>query len=352
LRSSAPGPPPSEGSLLPIEVHGATDQGLVRDENQDSFDIIHGAGAGPGGAGGVLLVVADGMGGLAAGGTASRIVVETLGEAYRTQGGPDPRATLQDAVREANRKIHALSGELPVPAPMGSTVTAAAMAGRSAWILHVGDSRAYRVPPAGAMVRLTQDHSWVEELARRGELSQGSLLFSLHRNVLTRGVGLRPEVEVDVVEIHDLAPGDLLLISSDGLHGLVGDAEIESRARSRGADLPGLAADLIKAARDRGGPDNITLVAARIAGSPPAPPGEPGAVTALEPKLDRRPSTITLVLCLLAAFALAVGAIFLLQSLSKDDDPPAQEDLLEGVLKQVKGASTPGPDAAPEVKMR
>jgi hypothetical protein len=138
---------------------------------------------------------------------------------------------------------------------------------------------------------------------------------------------------------------------------VVGDAEIESRSRGRGADLAGLAADLIQTARDRGGPDNITLVAARIEGPPPAagPGTEPLEKSAPEAPPETGPSfrrTGFLVLSLIAAFALAVGAIFLLRTLSQEDEPPAREDLLEGVLKEVKGAPPGAPAAAPEEKKR
>ncbi len=331
----SPGEPGGAGARG-IDAHGATDRGLVRDENQDSFAIVDAAGDGRG----VLLVVADGMGGLEGGGTASRIVVETLCEAYRARGNREILSTLRDAVREANSRVYLRSSELPDPSPMGSTVTAVAISGRSAWVVHVGDSRAYRVPPSGPMVRLTRDHSWVEELTRRGEITPGSALYSLHRNVLTRGIGLRPEVEVDASEVRDLSPGDLILLTTDGLHELVGDAEIESRSRARGKDLPGLAADLIGIGLEHGGPDNITVVLGRIdAGRPAAEPSvAPSAADGrpATPEMDRplRQKGF-LALSLIAAFALAMGTVLLLQGTATEDRPAPRDDLLEGVFKDL-----------------
>jgi serine/threonine protein phosphatase PrpC len=316
-----------------ISVHGATDRGKVRDENQDSFAIVSPEEA-PGK--GFLLVLADGMGGLAEGATASRIVVETLREAHRT-ATEAPGEALVAAIRKANRLIHESEARGLDRDPMGSTVAALVFSGQGAWVAHVGDSRVYRVPLAGALRRLTRDHTWVEELSRRGDLEPGSIQYALHRNVLTRGVGLRQEVQVDLLEIADLCPGDVFLLTSDGLHELVEEGEIESRVRARQGDLVGLAEDLIGLARERGGPDNITAVLARVeAAAPPPGPATASREVAPQPREEQGPGRVfpsprLLPLSHIAAFALGVGTVFLLQRGGEGPPPPRD---LETILRK------------------
>ena len=257
-------PPPFSYRVI---AHGATDPGVVRHENQDSFCILEPADARLRRRKGILLVVADGMGGLAEGGTASKFTVEAMREKY-LETEADAPAALKAAVFKANLLIHSHSSNKPAKEPMGSTVTALAIFEDHACIAHVGDSRAYRLTPAGSFQRLTRDHTWVEELARRGEIEPGSLQYSLNRNVLTRALGLKPEVEVDLVELDQVLPGDSFLLCSDGLYETLEDIEIESILKARGADLEVAVQDLIGLARSRGGPDNITVIAARVVASP------------------------------------------------------------------------------------
>jgi serine/threonine protein phosphatase PrpC len=246
-----------------------------------------------------------------------------------------PAEALKAAVIKANGLIHAHAAGTSEHEPMGSTVTALAVIDGYACIGHVGDSRAYRIPPSGSIRRLTRDHTWVEELAKRGELDPGSLQYSLHRNVLTRGLGLREEVEVDVVELEDVVPGDSFLLCSDGLHEMVEDVEIETRLRARGADIRATVADLIELARDRGGPDNITVVVARVeAGSAPeAQASDQGRVEESErgsasssAREGLFPRSAFIYLSWFVAFALGVGAVLLLEEIPRREDgagPPA-----------------------------
>ncbi len=320
-----------------VLVHGATDQGIVREENQDSFGIVDSAeSAGKG----ILLVIADGMGGLAGGGTASRIVVDSLCKMFREENDAPPEV-LRNGIQKANLLIFTHVGEVEQRSPMGSTVTALVIKEGHACFAHVGDSRAYRLPPSGPIQRLTRDHTWVEELMKRGELEPGSLQHLMHRNILTRGVGLRPELEIDVGEVHDVVPGDTFLISTDGLHELVGESELEARIRDRGADLEGLVADLIQIARESGGPDNITAVVARVEArelekEEAAISGE--TESEAEPYLSEEarlfPRRGFMPLPLLAAFLLGVGTVLLLEKSPLEKSPPAQEiDLLETFLE-------------------
>ncbi len=314
-----------------VIAHGASDPGVVRHENQDSFCILEPADARLRERKGILLVVADGMGGLAEGGTASKLTIEAMREKY-IEAEAEPAAALKAAVFRANQLIHSHSSNKPAKDPMGSTVTALAVIDDHACIAHVGDSRAYRLTPSGSFQRLTRDHTWVEELARRGEIEPGSLQYSLNRNVLTRALGLKPEVEVDLVELDQVLPGDTFLLCSDGLYETLEDIEIEGVLKARGADLQVAVQDLIGLARSRGGPDNITVVAARVVASPAVetegvslvPAGRLREDDGSSPYPDSffPRSSLSLVFWLFA-FASGVGAVLFLEGRS----PPAAESL-------------------------
>jgi protein phosphatase len=132
-----------------------------------------------------------------------------------------------------------------------------------ACVAHVGDSRAYRYK-AGELRQITKDHSLVRELVEVGGLDPGSLEYFLHRSVLTRALGLLQEVEVDVFELADTGPGDLLLVSTDGLHEVVTHEELRRAIERHGEDIQSLCHQLVDLARDRGGPDNISVGAALV----------------------------------------------------------------------------------------
>ena len=147
---------------------------------------------------------------------------------------------------------------------MGSTLTAMVILEGKGLIAQVGDSRAYGIPESGALDQLTRDHTLVQELADRGEIEQDSLPYILHRNVLTRGLGLQDDVEIDLFEVDDVKTGDQFLLCSDGLYDVVTEAEIESRMKSQGAAQGELLDYFIELARSRGAPDNVTVVVARV----------------------------------------------------------------------------------------
>jgi serine/threonine protein phosphatase PrpC len=211
-----------------------------------------------------LFVVADGMGGARAGELASRLAVET----FRELGpAPDegPEARLRRTILESNRRVLERAQSDPATAGMGSTVTAALLDGDRVVVGHVGDSRAYLLRD-GVLQQLSHDHSLVAELERAGRLTHEEAATHPQRSVITRALGAGPELEVDtsIVQVRD---GDVLLLCSDGLSGLIGDDAIARLIGSRGP-LDEAVRRLVRAANDAGGDDNVTAVAFRIAGEP------------------------------------------------------------------------------------
>jgi len=245
-----------------VEIAAQSDTGVVRDENQDSYlvetpvarDLLR--------ARGHLIAIADGMGGLRGGQAASRLAIRTLEQSYFTATG-DANTALVRAVEDANRAVHELSTRDGGGPPMGSTLTALALFADSASIAHVGDSRAYRFRD-GVLRQITRDHSLANELREHGA-QPDDVFVTLHKNVLTRGIGLAEEVEVDLFELDDVVAGDVFLLSSDGLHDVVGDTLLAAELAKGRDDLDALLQALVAAARERGGPDNITAVALRVA---------------------------------------------------------------------------------------
>src|SRR5262245_39307326 len=167
--------------LRPL-IRGHSDIGIVREENQDALVIHEPADPDLLGKKGCLVAIADGMGGLEEGSTASRLAVEALLRSYYGDPGP-PREALEKAVREANRAIYQQGRGGEGRRLMGSTLTALVLAGGRAAIAQVGDSRAYRYR-GGSMEQVTRDHSLVRELADRGEIDELSASYAFHRNVL------------------------------------------------------------------------------------------------------------------------------------------------------------------------
>jgi PPM family protein phosphatase len=206
-----------------------------------------------------LFAVADGMGGARAGEVASKIVVETFSEGLPDAGSDEER--LATAVREANRRINDLAQEDPDRAGMGTTVTAAYVGPDAVSVAHVGDSRAYRFRD-GELERLTTDHSLVEELKRRGRLTEEEAEEHPQKSVITRALGPEPRVEVDTLT-YPARPGDVYLLCSDGLTGMVSEDRI-GEILGESASLKAAGQSLIREANERGGRDNITVVLFRL----------------------------------------------------------------------------------------
>jgi protein phosphatase len=251
---------------LRFEARGLTDVGQRRDHNEDAFLVAPELG---------LFVVADGMGGHAGGGTASRLAVETIREWVRSarererevfespagvEESPIPDV-LREAVEAACAKIFETAQGDPELAGMGTTVTAALVEGRAAFVAHVGDSRCYLVR-GGRIYQVSEDHSLVNEQLKAGAISADEAKHSRFKNIITRSVGFEQQVVVDLMGL-ELQLGDGLVVCCDGLSNLVDDPEILSIVEESPIDLaPGR---LVALANDRGGDDNITVIVIRAA---------------------------------------------------------------------------------------
>jgi serine/threonine protein phosphatase PrpC len=234
--------------LRAAETTCKTDTGRQRRDNEDSAF-----------ARAPVFVVADGMGGAQAGEVASRIAVETFEPGLPDAGSPEER--LAQLVREANHRIYERSRTEHESAGMGTTLTAAYLDHGALAIAHVGDSRAYMLR-GGALRRLTQDHSLVDELVRRGKLTEAQAAEHPQRSIITRALGPEPEVEVDTWS-YPAQEGDVLLLCSDGLTSMISEDRVTEILT--GAETLDQAADkLIAEANEAGGRDNITVVLFRV----------------------------------------------------------------------------------------
>ena len=250
-------------AIMIVEVKAATDLGLKRAQNEDSHGEWIPATPEERRRRGTLLVVADGMGGSRAGEVASRLAVETVLRWYREAPGEDLLEDLHHAVEAANRVVHRESATRPELSGMGTTCTAVVLRGADAYLALVGDSRAYLIQD-GLIRQLTRDHSLVAQLVREGQLTPDQAKVDPRRNVVTRSVGVGATVEIDAEhEPGLLHAGDTVLVCSDGLHGVVADEEL--RAAGSSADLGQGCLEAIRLANQRGGPDNITVLLARVA---------------------------------------------------------------------------------------
>jgi protein phosphatase len=214
-----------------------------------------------------LFVVADGMGGAQAGEVASRIAVEAF--EHDLPDGMGAEQGLAERVREANQRIYDCSREERERAGMGTTLTAAYLEEQHLAIAHVGDSRAYMLRD-GTLQRLTRDHSLVDELVRRGKLTEEQAAEHPQRSIITRALGPEPEVEVDTWS-YPVRPGDILLLCSDGLTSMVSEDDV-TRILTQAPTLEQAGENLIAAANAAGGRDNITVVLFEVedAGAPRA----------------------------------------------------------------------------------
>jgi PPM family protein phosphatase len=208
-----------------------------------------------------VFVVADGMGGAQAGEVASQLAIGHFAEGLPGGPGEGPQERLTQAVRDANTEIHALSEADTRRAGMGTTLTAAYVGAGEVSFAHVGDSRAYRLHD-GELERITEDHSLVEELLRQGRLTEEEAEEHPQRSIITRALGPEPEVEVDVFTV-PAADGDVFLICSDGLTSMVGEGRVAEIMRAA-PDIATAADQLVAAALEAGGRDNITVVLFRV----------------------------------------------------------------------------------------
>jgi len=263
-----------------VSVFGKTDLGRTRDHNEDTFlvaDLSTGNASlqpeirdhivGPKG---TLFMVADGMGGAAAGEVASAMAADVIFTHLKETWLQDTESTpqrfafrLKEAVERANAKIHQHSKEHPEVRGMGTTVTAVAVLGNELYLAQVGDSRAYLIRDGGA-IQLTKDQSLMQRLVEAGELTEEEAEQSERRNIILQALGPEPRVKVDLT-YQPLSLGDTIVLCSDGLSGQVKKDEIAELV-VKNPDLMTLCAKLIETANSRGGPDNITAVVARFEG--------------------------------------------------------------------------------------
>ncbi|MHB8801005.1 MAG: Stp1/IreP family PP2C-type Ser/Thr phosphatase [Thermoanaerobaculia bacterium] len=251
---------------MALTAFGLTDVGRKRKHNEDAYLLDAERG---------LFVVADGMGGHAAGEVASRLTVESIQEfiagteddhdntwpfGYNNRYSVDGNR-LSTAVERANEKVMRAVVNRPELKGMGTTVVAALFDEKRATLVHVGDSRAYLLRDA-ELRRLTDDHSWVQEQVNAGILSEEEARSHPLKNVVTRALGGGAHVAVDLIEI-PVGDGDRFLLCSDGLTGMVSDEEL-TEALSSSRSLEQIVRGLIDLANERGGVDNITAITVEV----------------------------------------------------------------------------------------
>ncbi|MDX8152451.1 Stp1/IreP family PP2C-type Ser/Thr phosphatase [Patulibacter brassicae] len=258
--------------MLKVAEHAQrTDTGRQRPHNEDSFVART-----------PLFAVADGMGGAQAGEVASRVAVDTLREGLGTGSGTVAER-LRDQVSEANRRIHERALRDQRRAGMGTTLTAAYVDEGQLVVVHVGDSRLYRLR-GQELTRLTRDHSLVEELVRQGRLTPEQALEHPQRSIITRALGPEPEVAIDS-EVLNVEDDDLFLVCSDGLTAMLSEEEIEEILAGPGS-LDERVDLLVDRANEAGGRDNITVLLFRVENAGTAP----SALAAGSPAADEEPT--------------------------------------------------------------
>ena len=238
-----------------LEVCAISDQGCVRENNEDYCQVDAELG---------LYVLADGMGGAKAGERASRLAVETVVELVRSAASRDSQALLR-AVEEANERVLAAARSDTSLEGMGTTLVAALETGAGLDIASVGDSRAYLLDASG-LHAITEDQTWVNEVGRPLGLDEESLRNHPMRHVLTMAIGASTPLSVNCYAV-TLPPGGLVMMCSDGLHGVVEAGQLQQilEAGRNGAKLDESCRRLIEAAKEAGGPDNVTAILMRKA---------------------------------------------------------------------------------------
>ena len=249
-----------------IEACGRTDVGRRRKVNEDSYLVSPESS---------LYAVCDGMGGHNAGEVASKMAIDTIA-AFIERSGVEKEITwpwgldanlsfdgnrLKTAIRLANAKVFQAADNREELTGMGTTVVASLVSGKSLTIASAGDSRCYLMR-GGALRQLTRDDSWVSAALGEGILNSDDVEHHPLRNVITKAVGARDTIDLDIVE-HELEPGDLVLLCSDGLHGMINDQEVGRILGAATEPLEDLGARLIEAANEAGGRDNVTVVLLR-----------------------------------------------------------------------------------------
>ena len=245
-----------------IEFAAITDAGIARDRNEDAYMLTERFG---------IAVLADGMGGHLAGEVASAmatdIITRHLNEAFnqpeQKNSGDSPYevTAMRAAIQQANTAVFDAARSKPEYNGMGTTVVVAVFQANKLYIAHVGDSRLYRIR-AGQLQQITEDHSMVQELLKRGLITPEEARTSSNKNLVTRALGVDSGVEADV-RVETFLKGDVYLLCSDGLNDVLTDPDIERVLQQYGKNLDETARLLVKEVNARGGPDNVTVILAR-----------------------------------------------------------------------------------------
>jgi len=244
---------------MKLTAFGLTDVGRRRESNEDDFLLEPVRG---------VYAVADGMGGHAAGEIASHLAIDTIrelldGSDRDLQDAEDAAAWLRDAVVEANRRICDSIRLHEERRGMGTTVVALVHSGDDAVVGHVGDSRGYLLR-GDELLRMTSDHSWVNEQVKLGLMNDDAAQRHPMRNIVTRALGSRPDVVVDLTSV-EAKPGDVFLLCSDGLNTMLSDDQIHEILVDHRRSPVSACRSLVDAANRNGGEDNVTVVVARCA---------------------------------------------------------------------------------------
>ena len=247
----------TENKTPKLDIYGLTDDGLVRDHNEDyiSWQLESG-----------LVILADGMGGHNAGEVASELAVSSITDALEEVLSPEIKNSCEinfkDAVNEsvifANEEINLHAQTHPECTGMGTTVVMALFHNNTVILASVGDSRIYRFRK-GELKQVTTDHSLVQEMIDNGYMSEEEALNSTNRNLITRALGIAEDVKVDVVQ-NDIEIDDIYLLCSDGLSDMVNDETIFSTLVKSRQDLKRGTEDLIELAKENGGHDNVSVI--------------------------------------------------------------------------------------------
>jgi protein phosphatase len=247
---AAPVEPGIIGKLM-LEAFGASDAGCVRSNNEDYFLVVPLD---------RLYLVADGMGGAQAGEHASRLAAETVWQLVHAEGGEVGAEKLVSAFEQANQKVMEAASADPEMEGMGTTLVAAVEKGGELLVASVGDSRLYTFNE-GTLTTITEDQTWVNEVGRRLGIDEDSLKNHPMRHVLTMAIGVSENLRVHTYTVQ-LTPGMLVLLCSDGLHGVIREEELILSLSTPGT-LEAKCRHLIATARSRGGPDNVTVLLLR-----------------------------------------------------------------------------------------
>lgn len=237
-----------------VQAFGATDPGCVRTNNEDSYLVAPEVG---------LFIVADGMGGAQAGELASQLAVKTMSQAVEASGGNMSPEELITAVQHTNQTVQQAASQNSAREGMGTTLVTLLERngnGQDFLLASVGDSRAYQFAN-GKLEALTDDQSWVNEVGRRIGLDDETLRTHRMRNVLTMAIGVSQPLRVNSYQV-SVEPGTEILLSTDGLHGVLTDEEIQAILSEAGT-LEDRCRKLIETTRAKGAPDNVTVILVR-----------------------------------------------------------------------------------------